>query len=262
MEPILYTKNLSIGYKGRSLIKGLNLSLEQGTLTAMIGRNGVGKSTLIKTLTGELTPIEGEVLIDGESIDQISTKRMARLIALVNTEPHMAGGLRLHELVGLGRIPYTGHIGLLDKTDKEIIFNAIETVGLGHKYDSFVGELSDGERQKGMIARGLVQDTPIIIMDEPFSFLDVAARLEMLDMINRLAEKEGKAILFSTHEVSQALRMVKRVWMFVNDAGKENVVEGTPTELIEKGTTDKLFPNSKVTFDKEKGEFRIKNSIG
>lgn len=260
MKEVLRTENLAIGYDGHPVMSGLNLTLCKGMVTAMIGRNGAGKSTLIKTLTKTLKPISGTAYIDGVSLADIPVRKMAKLVASISTDSDMAGGLRLHELVGLGRIPYVGRIGFLDKTDRKRIEEAIEAVGLMHKRNSFVGQLSDGERQKGMIARGLVQDTPVIIMDEPFSYLDVAARLEMLDLVNRLAMDEDKAILFSTHEVTQALNMAGKVWMFTKEGDCERIEEGTPEELVAAGAPGRLFPESQVQFDAESWEFRIKTS--
>lgn len=260
MNSPLITRYLAIGYKGKPIVSGLNLSLPEKKVTALIGRNGAGKSTLIKTLTGFLPPVKGEILVEGKNILQYSRKELSKIISLVSTDPHSAGGLRLRELVSLGRIPYTGRMGILSREDKEKINRALETLRLDHKAESFVSDLSDGERQRGMIARGLVQETPIIILDEPFAFLDVAARLEITDMISCLAKDEDKAILFSTHEVGEALKNVENVWMFISgkEKGEEEVVEGTPEELIDQGSLDLLFPDSNVTFDKALKEFKIK----
>lgn len=247
------THNLAIGYKS-PLATGLNLTLPVG-VTALIGRNGAGKSTLIKTLTGLLPPLEGEVRLEGKRLQDYPRKELARKIALVTNEAGVAGGLKLSEFVGLGRTPYTGRFGILSEDDNEIVKKAMCDVGIWHKRDSFVSQLSDGERQKGLIARGLVQETPIIIMDEPFSCLDVASRLEMLSLTRRLAGELNRAILFSTHDVTEALRMTKRIWMFTVDG----LVEGSPRQLIDDGAVDRLFPNKEIKFDHERMDFFIKN---
>lgn len=251
MRQIIETSGLDIGYKGKSLASGLNLRLERGVVTALIGRNGVGKSTLIKTLTGHLKPLAGRITIDGRPLENLSRKDLSKLVSLVTNEADMTGGLRLSELVELGRIPYTGAGGRLSASDRKLILSALDTVGIAHKADSFVSELSDGERQKGLIARGLVQDTPVIIMDEPFSCLDVASRLEMLALVITLARDRDKAILFSTHEVAEALRMVARIWAFL--PGK--VEEGSADELIRGGAIDHLFDNPNVRYNRERQEF-------
>lgn len=253
MSVILKTRNLSIGYKKIKIAEDLSLELRRGEVTALIGRNGAGKTTLIKTLTGNLNPLGGEIFLEGRKLGEYKRTELAKAMAIVNTDPNMAGGLRLKELVGLGRIPYTGRMGVESKADKDIIEKVLETTGIAHKKESFVSELSDGERQKGMIARALAQQTPIIIMDEPFSFLDVASRLEMLDLLNNLAKEDNKAILLSTHEVAEALKMSVQIWLFL----REEMITGRPEDLIERGDIDRLFEDTKVKFDRERGEFRI-----
>lgn len=253
MKVILETENLAIGYKGVQIAENLNLNLREGEVTALIGRNGAGKSTLIKTLTGNLPPVKGSVTINKENITIINRKDLSRLISVVNTDPHMAGGLRLRELVELGRIPYTGRIGILSKDDNRIVEEALKATGVLHMKERYVSEISDGERQKGMIARGLAQETPLIIMDEPFSFLDVASRWEILELMKNLAIEKNKAILFSTHEVSEALRMSNRIWLFTVNG----LLEGEPEKLISSGAVDLLFPQSRIKFDKEKGDFYL-----
>lgn len=253
MKAVLQTRDLDIGYKGKKIAEALNLSLAAGMVTAIIGCNGAGKSTLIRTLTGSLKPVDGEVMIKERNLQDYTRRQLAHLIALVSTDNHSAGGLRLKELVALGRTPHIGRLGHLDKEDRIIIEEAIDAVGIGHKMDSFVAELSDGERQKGMIARGLVQDTPIIIMDEPFSFLDVAARLELTALMKELAVKSGKAVLYSSHEVTEALKLADRIWAFAGGS----VEEGSPSQLIDRGVVDKIFESEKVKFNRENLDFTI-----
>ena len=256
MKKVLETKDLAIGYKKKEIASHITLTLRGGEVTSLIGRNGAGKTTLIKTLTGNLQPLVGEILIEGRNLQDFTRKELARIMAVVNTDPNIAGGLRLKELVGLGRIPYTGKFGLNKGEDEVIIADAMKAVGIEHKKDSFVSQLSDGERQKGMIARGLAQQTRIILMDEPFSFLDVASRLEIFSLLKRLAKEKDKAILLSTHEVTEALKMTDKVWLFL----KDEIYEGNPELLIEDGKIDKIFPDSKVRFDKEKGDFYLKDN--
>ena len=249
MSHLIETRELAVGYKGKPVAQEINLVLEQGMLTAIIGRNGAGKSTLLKTLTGNIPALRGSVLINGKEIRNYGTKELSRLISVVSTESNMSGGLKLQELVSLGRIPYTGRIGLLGREDKRIVEEAIATVGLSHKVDTFVSNLSDGERQKGMIARGLAQETPLLIMDEPFNFLDVASRLELLELLKQMAEEKGKTILISTHEVSDTIKTADRLWLFVRTEGKERIVDGTKEQLVKERVFDHLFPDSKVKFD-------------
>lgn len=251
MIPALSIRHLDIGYGKDPVLRDLSLSLSPGEVTALIGRNGSGKSTLIKTLTGNLRSLGGEISIGEKELGKFSRKELARTFAVVTTENHTGGGLRLEEMVSLGRIPYSGMTGILSRVDRELISEALEAVGLTPLKRKFVSELSDGERQKGMIARGLAQQTPILIMDEPFSFLDVASRLELMILLRKLAREKRKAILFSTHEVGEALRMADKIWMIVRN-GKDahnELIEGAPEELIEKGYVKYLFPDSRVEFD-------------
>ena len=256
---ILRMNDLKIGYGDRVIAGPFDIALQKGIITALIGRNGIGKSTLLKTLTGNLRPIQGKVLIEGTELTRIKKADLAKKIAIVSHSESYIGGLRLHELVGLGRTPYTGTLGIMSRNDKEKISESMERVGILSLSDKFVGELSDGERQKGMIARALAQETPIIIMDEPFSFLDVAARIEILLLLKGIAEKDNKAILFSTHEVTQALRMTQTIWLFTNASENSypQLHAGPHSELIEKGILDSLFNSELIKFDKNTKDFIV-----
>lgn len=258
MNEAIQIENLAIGYRNKPLISGIELVLRRGEVTAIIGRNGAGKSTLLKTITGVVKPIHGKIIIEGKSANILSGKEKARLVAVVSTSMHNAGGLRLNELVSLGRSPFTGTLGLLTKRDTEIIENAIGMVGLIHKTYSFVSELSDGERQKAMIARALAQESPVLIMDEPFSYLDVATRLEMTALISRLAKSGNKAILYSSHDVSQALKTADKIWAFHRGAVKDSITAGNPDEIIASGVVDSIFDKEIVKFDRETNEFILK----
>lgn len=252
---VLRIENLSIGYKRHPLIEDINLRLYSGEITAVIGRNGAGKSTLIKTLTHHLKPITGTVFIKNKPLGEYTKKELSKEISLVSTDRANYGGLKLEEMVSMGRIPYTGKLGLPHQEDKRLVNYFMNEVGIFHKKGNFIFELSDGERQKGMLARALVQQTPIVIMDEPFSFLDVASRIECLLLMRKIAREQHRAMLFSTHEVIEALKYSDKVWMFINIDGKEHIVAGTPNELIEKGYVDKIFPDSYLKFDRKNIDF-------
>lgn len=243
------TINLSIGYK-KSIVSDISVSLPVG-LTALVGRNGIGKSTLIKTLTGHLPPLRGEIILDNKNIKDYSKKELSRKISYISTDFNASGGLRVKEFVGLGRIPYTGFLGKLKGVDKLKIEEAMSILGIKSKADIFISNLSDGERQKAKIARCFAQETPVIIMDEPFSFLDVAARLELLALINQIGIEKEKAILFSTHEVAETLRMTRRLWMLSADG----ILEGATEDLINNGALEKLFDNDNIVFDRNLKDF-------
>lgn len=252
-------ENLEIGYKKRSIAFGLNLSLKRGEVTALLGKNGVGKSTLIKTLTGLLAPLAGKVEINGQDIGSLRKNELATQMALVTTEPQLVGGLTVREVVSLGRQPYTGMFGHLNSNDREIVHKAMVDAGILHKEDSYIAELSDGERQKAMIARALAQTSSIIIMDEPFSFLDVEGKIELLTLLKKIADRNHSAILFSTHDISQALRMADKIWMFAtNEKEGKRIIDKTPLDLIASGDVNKLFNTESIIFDTVQNDFIAK----
>ena len=258
---ILVTENLAVGYPGRkrqsakTVLSDLNLTLPQGSLTLLIGANGSGKSTLLRTISGAQTPLSGQVFIKGEAIDEISLRERAKLLALVYTDRTGGGGLTVGELVGLGRQPYTGFIGRLSSEDRDAVNAAMMAVGIAHKADNFTATLSDGERQKAMIARALAQQTPLIILDEPTAFLDIASRLEIMQLLGRLANEEGKTILLSTHDIASAIGVADRLW--VVDAAERTVVQGEVATLLGDGTMEKVFPDRPVTFNPTLNDFTI-----
>lgn len=254
MNIVLSTDNLAIGYKGKALVSNINLELKVGEVTAIIGRNGAGKSTLLKTISGIIKPINGDIWINGQQLIRFSRKDLASKLAVVMQEPHFAGGLTLEEFVSLGRTPYSGRLGRLDKRDELIVTEALESVGLFHKKNNFIVELSDGERQKGIIARGIVQQTKIIMMDEPFSFLDISARIELNLLLRRIARTQNRAILLSTHEISDALSYANNIWMFTT----RGVIQGNPTDLIQAGSLDSLFSDPRIRFNKDIKRFEWK----
>ena len=207
---IFTTRDLAVGYRNGkntvTLLKELNLTLEKGKLVALLGQNGAGKSTLLRALTCDERPLAGRIEVNGKSLAEMSQKDRSRLIGLVSTERIQAGALTVTELVGLGRQPHTGFLGRLDEEDRDIVRQAMTDSGIIGKADEYVASLSDGERQKAMIARALAQQTPIIILDEPTAFLDVASRIETMRLLQTLAHERGKAVLLSSLPVADARR--------------------------------------------------------
>lgn len=251
--PLLHTENLAAGYK-KALAENLELVLYPQDVVTLIGGNGVGKSTLMRTLSGDLRPLSGKVQINGKDISQTPRRQLAKEISIVDTYGGMSGGLKVHQLVELGRQPYTGVFGLLKGDDKELCRQAMEQTGILHKQDSFVAELSDGERQKAMIARALAQDTPIMFLDEPFSFLDPPARLEIMDMLKTIAVRKEKAVLITCHDVALCLRMASRLWMFMKE-GK--ILDMTPAQAIHSDALERLYKSEKVHFSPTVGDYVI-----
>lgn len=255
---VLSAKDLTVGYrKGNStspVISGLNLSLSRGKLVALIGANGIGKSTLLRTLVGNQPPLEGEVSISGIRIGEISRKDLSLLLGIVNTERTQAGALTVREVVSLGRQPYTGFLGILSKNDKSIVEKAMQDAGILHKASNFLAELSDGERQKVMIAKALAQCTPIIILDEPTAFLDVASRMETMLLLHNLAHKQNKAVLLSSHDLSQSMMLADELWVVTND---QKIISGNTEDVVLSGAMDSIFASSIISFDLLQGDFCI-----
>lgn len=199
-------RNFSIGYGRRTLLDRVAANFRKGELTALIGRNGTGKSTLLRALAGLNRRYTGEILIDGKNLRHISAGQLARTMAFVTTERTRIANLRCEDVVAIGRAPYTNWIGRLQEADREIVARSLADVGMGAYADRTMDKMSDGECQRIMIARALAQDTPVMLLDEPTSFLDLPNRHELCALLARLAHDSGKCIVFSTHELDIALR--------------------------------------------------------
>lgn len=246
---------LAIGYndtKRRKVVQSnVNLSLMSGEVTCLLGLNGAGKSTLIRTLCGFQPPLDGKVLLRGKPLQSYSQSEFAREVGVVLTEKTNAGGITVYDLVSLGRHPYTGFFGSLKENDHKIIEEALKAAGIWHKKENYVSELSDGERQKVMIAKVLAQQCPIIVLDEPTAFLDVTARIETMVLLRKLAREQGKAIVLSTHDIDSAIQMADNLWLL--SKGKA-VRCGAPEDLIMDGTIGEFFSKENVVFDNATGK--------
>lgn len=257
-KSVLTTNNLTIGYRnGRSnvvIAKGLNLNLAEGTVTALLGANGVGKSTLLRTLSRQQPALEGSVNLFDIDMAKLSADEVARKISIVHTERTNAGALTVREVVGLGRQPYTGFFGRLNNDDRRIVEEAMAAVGVEGIAGSYMANISDGQRQKTMIARALAQQTPVMILDEPTSFLDVASRLETIGLLSTLARDHGKAILLSTHDISDAMTVADALWLMLPD---HTVAAGSKTEILATSLMDRLFTGGTIHFDPSTLSYRL-----
>ena len=200
-------KDFSLGFKGKDLIRNVSTSFENASLTAIIGRNGSGKSTLLKAICGLNPFYQGKILINNLNLKDFSSSKLARSVSFVNTQRPRIANMKVIDVVGLGRSPYTGWSGKLGECDRKIIFDAIDKVGMSEYAIRSIDSLSDGECQKIMIARAIAQDTDIILLDEPTSFLDLPTRYELVTLLKELAENQHKTIVFSTHELDIALKI-------------------------------------------------------
>jgi len=253
---ILITQDLEIGFPkppGKpniSLMKEISIKARRGELIAMIGQNGIGKSTLLRTLVQLHPALSGNIFLNNKNIEKYTRQELARQLGFVSTEIINAGNLSVYELVALGRFPYTNWIGKINREDHFMIDRSIELVDLVHKRDKMLTEISDGERQRAMIARTLSQDTDLLILDEPTAFLDLPNRYEVLKLLRDLSGK-GKTIIFSTHDLNLVIDQVDKIWIMTEGG----MIEGAPEDLILNNFFDSVFPGSSLVFNRESGRF-------
>ncbi|OKH25439.1 ABC transporter ATP-binding protein [Chroogloeocystis siderophila] len=260
-DAILTTHNLTIGYKTqktvRSVVADISVSLQAGELVCLLGPNGAGKSTLLRSLAGMQPPIAGEVQLLGENVYKLSPQELAKRLSLVLTEKVNAQ-MSAYTLVSLGRYPYTDWWGKLTSQDQAIINWAIEAVGATHLALRQVSELSDGERQKIMIARALAQSPLVMLLDEPAAFLDLPRRVELMQLLRQLVRETNQAILLTTHDLDLVLRLADRVWLLTAN-GILHV--GAPEDLVLSGAFADTFCTEGVEFDVFSGGFRLHSPL-
>ena len=254
---ILQASKISIGYshkKEKSIVASeINLSLEKGKLIALIGANGIGKSTLLRTITGIQKTISGIILLNGQNIHEIDALTLAQNLSVVLTEKLPPSNLTVFELIALGRQPYTNWIGKLTDTDIVKVNEAMELTQISHLAAKKHYEISDGQLQKVLIARALAQDTPLIILDEPTTHLDLLHKVSLFKLLKKLTHETGKCILFSTHDIDMAIQLSDEMIIMT----PETVIQDEPCNFISKGSFNTLFKDEHIVFDAEKGKFMI-----
>ncbi len=235
-------EDLIIGYKSRqgvhTVAKGITACIFSGQLTCLLGRNGVGKSTLLRTLSGFQPKLGGRIHLLGQALEDYSARQLAQTLGVVLTERPDVQLMQVRQLVAMGRSPYTGFWGGLDDADEEVVSNAISQVGIDFLAERDVSTLSDGERQKVMIAKALAQQTPIICLDEPTAFLDYPSKVDTLLLLRRLCREMGKTIFLSTHDMELALQVADCVWL-MEAGGQLNI--GTPRKLADDGVLSRFI---------------------
>jgi iron complex transport system ATP-binding protein len=255
MTEILSTHNLSIGYAGgHPLVGEIDVTLQPGELVCLLGPNGAGKTTLIRTLAGMQPALRGRVLLGGQDVRALGPRALARHLSVVLTDKLEVGALTAYELVALGRYPYTDWMNRLKPRDHAAVETALRDVGVWSLADRQCSELSDGERQRVMIARALAQEPDLMILDEPTAFLDLPRRVEIMHLLRHLTRSTGRAILMSTHDLDLALRGADRVWLLPS-GGPLQV--GAPEDLVLSGAFSRAFHSDGVRFDLDTGTFAM-----
>ena len=255
---VLQATDISIGYSNKKettvVASQVTVSLEKGKLTALIGANGIGKSTLLRTLIGIQSPLSGKVFLKEKDIHSLDNLTLAQHLSVVLTDKLPPSNLTVFELIALGRQPYTNWIGKLTEDDIAKVNEALELTQISHLADKKHYEISDGQLQIVLIARALAQDTPLIVLDEPTTHLDLLHKVTLLKLLKKLTQETGKSILFSTHDIDMAIQLSDEMIIMT----PESVVQDQPCNLIMKGNFNTLFQDEHIFFDAEKGKFVIK----
>lgn len=251
----LQIKGLSVGYATKEIAKDINLTLGEGKLVCLLGQNGVGKSTLLRTLSNLQDRLSGEIELGGEDIQQLDRRALATKLGIITTEKIGMSNMTVRELVALGRYPYTNWIGQESPTDTEKIEEAISRCRINYIESAKLSAISDGQFQKAMVARVLAQDTDIILMDEPTAHLDVVNRVEMFQLLQTIKKETGKSILISTHELDLSMQFADELWLMNFNAP---IVTGTPEDLGLNGEIEKIFFHEEFHLDSRTGQVRLK----
>ncbi len=254
---ILKAERISIGYtskkKQKAIAQELSFSLHKGKLIALVGINGIGKSTLIKTICGIIPPLSGNILLNGHNLQEFSANELAQQLSVVLTEKLPPSNLTVFELIALGRQPYTNWLGKLTSDDYEIIKNALRLTQTTVLSEKSIFEISDGQLQKVLIARAIAQDTPFIVLDEPSTHLDLYHKVQLFKLLKSLSQTTQKCILFSTHDLDLALQLSDEIMVLTPDAFYCN----TPDNLVKQHVFDHFFKDDTIVFDPEMRKFTI-----
>lgn len=245
-ELAVRTEGLVVGHGRRALTTPLDLSISRGRLVALLGNNGIGKSSLLSTLGGSIAQLAGRVLIEGQDPHRMSARQRSRAVAMVLSLRPRTGLLRASEVVAMGRMPWTDALGRMRPEDERIVQEAVHATGMDALRDRAFDELSDGEAQKVMIARALAQHTPLLLLDEPTAFLDITHRALVMRLLRAIARDRGVAVFFSTHDLAQALEAADHVLLM---QGEGRIWQGSPQEAVTSGAVERAFQSEGLRFD-------------
>ena len=255
-------EDLIIGYRqGRRLRKvagPLRATVRKGELVCLLGENGAGKSTMMRSMCGFQPFFGGTVKIENHSVAELSEKQLSRLVSVVLTDRIDVPNASVREMVSYGRSPYTGITGKIDTEGWKLVDRSVADCGIAHKRDELFSNLSDGERQKVLIAKALAQDTPVILLDEPTAFLDLPARVEIMQLLRRIASSGKRSVLMSTHDLDMALQLSDQLWLLTGDG---EIVSGLPEDLLLKHSFQGLFEREGIHFDAVNGTFRVQYPV-
>ncbi|MRR21347.1 ABC transporter ATP-binding protein, partial [bacterium] len=257
---IAETIELVVGYRNRkrifTVMKGISLQARRGELVALIGRNGTGKSTLLRTLVGLQPPLGGKIMLDGISLHDTGSSELPRIVSYVSTEPVAVRNIRVRDVVALGRFPYTNWIGTQTVADNEAVTAALEATGMTLLAERSIDSISDGERQRTLIACSLAQDTGLLVMDEPTAFLDLPSRYGIVNLLRSLTREKGKCVIYSTHDLDTAINEADRIWLMTEDG----VSDGAPEDLMLRGILASAFESPMLSFSVNDGTFSFVRS--
>ena len=256
-EGALTLNSVVIGYPAHEVAGPMTAVLHEGELCCLLGANGAGKSTLLRTMAAFQPALSGEIRLGGRRLSDIPPRELSTLIGIVLTERIRTAGITVRDMVAMGRSPYTNFWGRLTAEDNTLVDEAMQQVGIVQFANRQISTLSDGERQKVMIAKALAQGTPIILLDEPTAFLDFPSKVEVMLLLSRLAHEMGKSIFLSTHDLDLSLQTADRLWLMAknNPSGQEHFAVGTPRELADQ--LPRFFPSKHLSFDAEALRFNI-----
>lgn len=252
----LSTKDLYVGYGNKVIVNNVNINLIKGETLCLLGPNGAGKTTILRTISKLLSPIKGVVYIKGENIKNISNKELSKKMSVVLTKKFTGGLMTVFNVVAMGRYPYTGFFGYLGKRDIEKINEALKVVNAEDIQNAYFDELSDGQKQKVLVARALVQEPEVIVLDEPTTHLDIKHRLELIEILRKLTKNKGITVILSLHEIDMALKSCDKV-ILVNKG--KIIAYGTPEDVVDEKTIEKLYNIKEANFNNLLGSIELSN---